>query len=368
MLEQTLGHITHTANLHAPRRRRRPRSTPRSRRSSSTSTAGRRASRGSATGRSAPASGPAGRSARLRRGGPARRPLHPHPGAGDRSRPTIIRRIPTVVSLDATPIQYDELGAHYGHGTGDRRASSISSGGPTGRASRGRRRSWRGRSGRRPGSSTDYEVAAGQGHRDPARASTTSTGPPSATRARRRERGRAVRVLFVGGDLARKGGLVARSTPSGALRAGRASTSSSTSSPATTSPPSRRRRASTTAGAEQPGADRAVPPRRRLLPPDARRLPADGAVRSRRRRAAARVDRRRRHRRDRARRRDRPARAGRRRAALAAALRRLAGDPTLRHRLGDGARDARRAPTTTPRRTPRRLVELLLDVAAGGHR
>ena len=29
--------------------------------------------------------------------------------------PDHVRRIPTVVSLDATPLQYDELGAHYGH-------------------------------------------------------------------------------------------------------------------------------------------------------------------------------------------------------------------------------------------------------------
>lgn len=31
--------------------------------------------------------------------------------------PDLLRRIPTVVSLDATPIQYDELGANYGHDT-----------------------------------------------------------------------------------------------------------------------------------------------------------------------------------------------------------------------------------------------------------
>ena len=36
------------------------------------------------------------------------------------SRPTASSDVPTVVSLDATPIQYDELGAHYGHDTGGR--------------------------------------------------------------------------------------------------------------------------------------------------------------------------------------------------------------------------------------------------------
>jgi hypothetical protein len=32
--------------------------------------------------------------------------------------PDHVRRIPTVVSLDATPLQYDELGSQYGHATG----------------------------------------------------------------------------------------------------------------------------------------------------------------------------------------------------------------------------------------------------------
>jgi glycosyltransferase involved in cell wall biosynthesis len=35
------------------------------------------------------------------------------------------RRTPTVVSLDATPIQYDELGAHYGHDTGGDRIEQV---------------------------------------------------------------------------------------------------------------------------------------------------------------------------------------------------------------------------------------------------
>ena len=41
--------------------------------------------------------------------------------------PDRLARIPTVVSLDATPIQYDELGAHYGHDTGGStcRASEV---------------------------------------------------------------------------------------------------------------------------------------------------------------------------------------------------------------------------------------------------
>jgi glycosyltransferase involved in cell wall biosynthesis len=36
-----------------------------------------------------------------------------------------MRRIPTVVSLDATPLQYDDLGLHYGHGTGSPRVEKL---------------------------------------------------------------------------------------------------------------------------------------------------------------------------------------------------------------------------------------------------
>ena len=39
--------------------------------------------------------------------------------------PDHLRRIPTVVSLDATPIQYDELGAHYGHDSGSERIEHL---------------------------------------------------------------------------------------------------------------------------------------------------------------------------------------------------------------------------------------------------
>jgi glycosyltransferase involved in cell wall biosynthesis len=39
--------------------------------------------------------------------------------------PDTLRRIPTVVSLDATPIQYDELGEHYGHARGGERLERL---------------------------------------------------------------------------------------------------------------------------------------------------------------------------------------------------------------------------------------------------
>ena len=39
--------------------------------------------------------------------------------------PDIIGRTPSVVSLDATPLQYDELGEHYGHATGGDRVERV---------------------------------------------------------------------------------------------------------------------------------------------------------------------------------------------------------------------------------------------------
>ena len=124
VLEQTLGHITHAANLRAPRRRRAPTidavfapiefdvdglAGPRP--------------RATATGRSAPGCGPAGRSAGCAATARSTR-CSSTPRCRRSSCPITLRRIPTVVSLDATPIQYDELGEHYGHDTGGAAASS----------------------------------------------------------------------------------------------------------------------------------------------------------------------------------------------------------------------------------------------------
>jgi glycosyltransferase involved in cell wall biosynthesis len=39
--------------------------------------------------------------------------------------PDVLRRLPTVVSLDATPQQYDELGAHYDHATQSRPVENV---------------------------------------------------------------------------------------------------------------------------------------------------------------------------------------------------------------------------------------------------
>src|SRR5262245_11146376 len=39
--------------------------------------------------------------------------------------PDVLQRVPSVVSLDATPTQYDELGDHYAHATGSERVERL---------------------------------------------------------------------------------------------------------------------------------------------------------------------------------------------------------------------------------------------------
>ena len=111
-------------------------------------------------------------------------------------RPTTSRRIPTVVSLDATPIQYDELGAHYGHDTGSRARRAAEVAGQPGvlRPRRGGRRVGRvDEAGpRRP-----LRRAGRQDRRDPARRRLRPlgrrTGATATPSRRRRPAARAVR-------------------------------------------------------------------------------------------------------------------------------------------------------------------------------
>jgi glycosyltransferase involved in cell wall biosynthesis len=117
--------------------------------------------------------------------------------------PDHVKRLPTVVSLDATPIQYDELGAHYGHDTGGRRIERLKW--RANRACFARADAvvvwaeWTKR-----GLVDRYEVPADKIH----------VIPPGVDYERWAAYGRAddsdgpVRILFVGGDLKRKGGLV----------------------------------------------------------------------------------------------------------------------------------------------------------------
>lgn len=123
--------------------------------------------------------------------------------------PDRIRRIPSVVSLDATPIQYDELGAHYGHDTGSARVERLKW--------KANRACFRGAAAvvtwadwTKQGLIDRYDVPAEKIHVIPpgvdyerwaavgdAASETSGDVDPAAP----------MRVLFVGGDFERKGGL-----------------------------------------------------------------------------------------------------------------------------------------------------------------
>ncbi len=60
----------------------------------------------------------------LKRGGPVDA-LFVHTQVPAILLPDVLRRIPTVVSLDATPLQYDELGEHYDHATQSRPVEKV---------------------------------------------------------------------------------------------------------------------------------------------------------------------------------------------------------------------------------------------------
>ena len=114
--------------------------------------------------------------------------------------PDWLHRVPTVVSLDATPLQYDELGAQYEHRQGSRPVEGIK---------------WRANQTclRRAAHIVTWSawakagVVEGYGI-DP---DGITVIPPGVTPdlwhpAGRRPGDEVVRILFVGGDLARKGG------------------------------------------------------------------------------------------------------------------------------------------------------------------
>ena len=119
-----------------------------------------------------------------------------------------LRRVPTVVSLDATPLQYDELGGPYGHGRSGRRSEDLK---------------WRLNRAcfRRAAAIVTWTEWAKHGLVDGygVTADKITVIPPGVdvgrwtsldSERRSPEAGadRPVRVLFVGGDFQRKGGLV----------------------------------------------------------------------------------------------------------------------------------------------------------------
>jgi glycosyltransferase involved in cell wall biosynthesis len=119
--------------------------------------------------------------------------------------PDLLGRVPSVVSLDATPRQYDELGAFYGHHTGNRYVEA---------AKRSVHRLCLDRATRlvawsmwtKAGLVEDYDVPEDKIAVIPPGVDTDLWASIGSRRAE--GHGDVTRVLFVGGDLERKGGKV----------------------------------------------------------------------------------------------------------------------------------------------------------------
>jgi glycosyltransferase involved in cell wall biosynthesis len=114
-----------------------------------------------------------------------------------------VRRVPTVVSLDATPLQYDAMGAPYGHSTGPSGLERLKW--HLNRVvfrSAARLVTWSDWA--RRGLVQGYEVEAERVDVIPPGTHVSIWSPPPA----REGRTGPVRVLFVGGDAPRKGGLL----------------------------------------------------------------------------------------------------------------------------------------------------------------
>jgi glycosyltransferase involved in cell wall biosynthesis len=115
--------------------------------------------------------------------------------------PDWLKRIPTVVSVDATPLQYDELGEHYDHHPGHRHLERLKW-----RASRlcferaAQLVSWSAWA--KQGLVDGYGVDADKVIVIPPGVTPSTWARP----ADRAEHGGPVRILFVGGDMRRKGG------------------------------------------------------------------------------------------------------------------------------------------------------------------
>lgn len=119
--------------------------------------------------------------------------------------PDLLGRIPSVVSLDATPFQYDELGDHYDHATGSERVERVKW--------RLHRRCFS--QAARLVTWSEWAKADLVARYDVPESKVTVIAPGVDVARWRSERGPTagdtsdgpVRILFVGGNLARKGGL-----------------------------------------------------------------------------------------------------------------------------------------------------------------
>ena len=113
-----------------------------------------------------------------------------------------IRRVPSVISVDATPIQYDELGTTYQHEVGPAAVERLKTRATNARFERARRlvtwSDWAKRS-----LVADYSIPDEQVDVIPPGVTLDDWRSPRRTPATDRP----VRILFVGGDLERKGGL-----------------------------------------------------------------------------------------------------------------------------------------------------------------
>ena len=118
--------------------------------------------------------------------------------------PDHLRRTPTVVSLDATPIQYDELGAHYDHATARAWIESVKWRlNKSCFAGASRVVTWA--SWTRSGLVDRYEVPADKVEVIPPGVRLDIWGATKFDRAQP-DANTPMRILFVGGDLERKGG------------------------------------------------------------------------------------------------------------------------------------------------------------------
>jgi glycosyltransferase involved in cell wall biosynthesis len=113
-----------------------------------------------------------------------------------------VHRTPSVISLDATPRQYDELGAHYAHSSGPALVERVKHGAVTKALNAARHlvtwSAWA-----MHGLIDDYGVAPEKVTVVPPGVSTAEWAPAE---PRRVAAGGPLRLLFVGGDFERKGG------------------------------------------------------------------------------------------------------------------------------------------------------------------
>ncbi len=120
--------------------------------------------------------------------------------------PLVARRVPVIISLDATPLNFDEVGIHYGHQTNPGSRAELVKRALYRRAFRGAAALTTWSQWAKDSLRDDYGV-------DPENVTVVAPGVdlslfPFGTERDVDTAGRPVRILFVGGDFERKGGLL----------------------------------------------------------------------------------------------------------------------------------------------------------------